>query len=104
MIKRQQKRKACEAGGRMSLQAKCDLAASCRALSLHFSSLSRELKQKAANPPHLALPSRGWCCVSQCGEPLPGVSFAPQQTCVSAGGTLGSGAAAGCTRQTAYKS
>lgn len=86
------------------LQVKCDLAASRRALSLRFSSQSRELKQKVADSPRLTWPSQGRCCASRCGGAVPGVSFAPRQVRVSAGGTPGSGSAAGWARWMTHKS
>lgn len=82
---------------------KCDLAASCCALSLRFSSRSRELEQKApADSPHR--PRRAGAVHPAAGEPVPGLSFAPRQAGPSAGGTPGNGVAAGWARRVTQES
>lgn len=82
-----------------SLEAKCDLPASHWALSLHFSGQSRELKQKAADCPHLPSPWQGYCCVFHCRA-----WFAPWQVHVSTGGTPGCGSRTAWDRWMIHKS
>lgn len=87
-----------------TLEAKYDLAASHCALSLRFSGQSRELRQKAANSPHLPSPLQGVYCVFHCRAALPGTSFAPRQAHVSTAGTPGYGSHTGWARWMTHKS